>query len=547
MVVNVLEGRVALYQMERWVSGLPTEQMWGPCIRAESFSDDRFARTLDALWNVGLDRIIAPMVVNWTQRWNLSLQHLHSDGSSIRLSGAYDREEDEPGPRPCRGYSKDNDRRGVQLTLGLTVQEEGIPVRLSVHDGNTSDAPLFRSHIEYVGSFMTVQPGQTFVADCKACDDETLGGLRFLNLEVVTRMPRTFSLHESIVREAVEPRDSWQELLRNRGRTKEDEDVVYQGWHRTVPMQLTCQSPEGPDHEPKRWEESWSAVVVHSSSLEVSHRAEYERTIESERQRWQAVIEDVQKVTYETREKAEDALDDVFVPSSVAIVGWLLGGQVVEEQEALPRPRPGRPRKGEVREYKTVFRVQLELNIDRAQREAAQKRCGLFVLVSSKRVTPNWRMGNVLGLYREKNVVEEGFHWIKAPGQVAPVFLHTPTRIAALGLVFMIALAAYRLMQREVRKSLQEREETIAGHHGRPTSRPTLAFIITLFENVRRIGIRTEHGVVEIMHGVKPVHRHLLELLGLPPDLYDPRPSASIGSDVPVLFPPSPSYDPCSK
>jgi transposase len=73
-------------------------------------------------------------------------------------------------------------------------------------------------------------------------------------------------------------------------------------------------------------------------------------------------------------------------------------------------------------------------------------------------------------VYREKNVVEEGSYWVWSPGQVAPVFLRTPTRIAALGLVFMIALATYRLMQRQARKSLQEREETIAGHHGRPTS-----------------------------------------------------------------------------
>jgi transposase len=547
MVVNILEGRVALYQMERWVSALPVEQMWGEGIRAESFTDDRFARTLDALWNVGLDRLTAPMVVDWTQRWNLSLQHLHSDGSSVRLSGAYDTEDDAPGPIPCRGYSKDNDRRGVQLVLGLTVQEEGIPVRLSVHDGNTSDPPLFRSHIEYLASHRTVEPGQTFVADCKACDDVTLGGLRFLGLEVITRMPSTFSLHEAIVRQALEERDSWHELLRNRGRTKADEDVVYHGWHGTVPMQLTCESPDGPEHEPKRWEEQWSAVVVHSSSLEVSHRAEYERTLEVERQRWQSVIDNVEKLKYETRADAEVGLDDVFVPSSVAIVGWLLKGQVVEEQEALPRDRPGRPRKDEVREYRTVFRVRLELTVDGAQREAAQKRFGLFVLLSSQRVTPDWRMGSVLGVYREKNVVEEGFHWIKAPGQVAPVFLHTPTRIAALGLVFMIALAAYRLMQRQVRKSLQERQETIAGHHGRPTSRPTLAFIITRFENVRRTGIRTEHGVVEIVHGVTPVHRHLLELLGLSPELYDPRPSASIGSEVPALPPSSPSYELCSK
>jgi hypothetical protein len=75
-----------------------------------------------------------------------------------------------------------------------------------------------------------------------------------------------------------------------------------------------------------------------------------------------------------------------------------------------------------------------------------------------------------------------------------------------------------------------------------PHVRRTLALITTLFENVRRAGIRTEHGVVEIVHGGKPLHPPLWELLGLSPELYDPGPSASIGSGVPVLPPPSTAH-----
>jgi transposase len=48
----------------------------------------------------------------------------------------------------------------------------------------------------------------------------------------------------------------------------------------------------------------------------------------------------------------------------------------------------------------------------------------------------------VLDEYRHQSMVEghTGFRWLKRPAAVAPVFLETPTRIRALGFVFMIAL-----------------------------------------------------------------------------------------------------------
>src|SRR5438105_3444773 len=47
MILNILEGRVALCQMEEWLRGLAMETLWGPHVQPAQFTDDRLAQTLD--------------------------------------------------------------------------------------------------------------------------------------------------------------------------------------------------------------------------------------------------------------------------------------------------------------------------------------------------------------------------------------------------------------------------------------------------------------------------------------------------------------------
>ena len=136
----------------------------------------------------------------------------------------------------------------------------------------------------------------------------------------------------------------------------------------------------------------------------------------------------------------------------------------------------------------------------------------------------------MLVTYREKNNVEEGFRWLKAPCQVAPVFLHTPHRIAALGLVFVIALAVWRLLQREIRQALAKHEGVIPGHNGTMTNKPTPLILQRLFERIQLITVTTSDGKLQVMRGVTDLHRHILYLLGLPPSLYDVENYSDLGT-----------------
>ena len=60
MVLNVLEGRVALYNMASWLQTYPVEEMWGPSVTSTKFEDMRLARALDSLWEVGWTKCSRP-------------------------------------------------------------------------------------------------------------------------------------------------------------------------------------------------------------------------------------------------------------------------------------------------------------------------------------------------------------------------------------------------------------------------------------------------------------------------------------------------------
>ena len=53
MILNILEGRVALSSMEMWLRGLDLGSLWGPDVQPAQFTDDRLARSLDGIFEAG--------------------------------------------------------------------------------------------------------------------------------------------------------------------------------------------------------------------------------------------------------------------------------------------------------------------------------------------------------------------------------------------------------------------------------------------------------------------------------------------------------------
>ena len=78
-------------------------------------------------------------------------------------------------PRPAYGYNKDgcSDLKQVLLSLGVSG-DGGLPLRMGLHDGNTSDSVDVPRAIEQ-SMALNLDGLQGMVADSKAYTQRTLG------------------------------------------------------------------------------------------------------------------------------------------------------------------------------------------------------------------------------------------------------------------------------------------------------------------------------------------------------------------------------------
>ena len=77
--------------------------------------------------------------------------------------------------------------------------------------------------------------------------------------------------------------------------------------------------------------------------------------------------------------------------------------------------------------------------------------------------------------------VERNFGFLKDEAIVNSLFLKTPARIEVLGLILVLSLMVWRLMERTMRLSLQISGSKVQGWDKKPTSNPTSLMIIHMF------------------------------------------------------------------
>ena len=98
----------------------------------------------------------------------------------------------------------------------------------------------------------------------------------------------------------------------------------------------------------------------------------------------------------------------------------------------------------------------------------------------------------LLKTYKGQYGVESDFAFLKDPLIVNDVFLKSPSRIDALGMVLIIALMVWRLMERSMRTYVKNTGTLLPGWAGRATDKPTSFMMTTVMAGimVARVGAR---------------------------------------------------------
>ena len=105
---------------------------------------------------------------------------------------------------------------------------------------------------------------------------------------------------------------------------------------------------------------------------------------------------------------------------------------------------------------------------------------------------------DILTVYKEQHGTEQNYGFLKDPVIVNSLFLKKPERIEALGLVVLLALLIWRLMERAMRRHVDTTRTPLPGWDKKATERPTALSCGRLMVSMPRDSEKLSPGVLVI-------------------------------------------------
>ena len=162
-------------------------------------------------------------------------------------------------------------------------------------------------------------------------------------------------------------------------------------------------------------------------------------------------------------------------------------------------------------------RFQLKWHIDETGLAREQDLDGAY-LIKTDLPKGEYPAAKVLAEYKEQIHVERRIGDMKGPLAIAPMFLEKPLRIAGLMQILLWALMLLALMERDVRRSLQGAPIYGIYPENRPCFAPTGRGIFECFEDLCIVVVKHKGETWRRLGELTPVQRHLVKLMGIPPD-----------------------------
>lgn len=455
------------------------------------------------------------------ERYELSTAWAHYDTTSISLEGAYacsvpgDPADPNAAPHITRGHSKDHRPDLKQVVFGLSVTGDGsIPLIGRITDGNRSDSRENGFNLIRLAEVLPDPGKTTLVADSKLFSGSNLLLARRHGLNILTLLPRSTNIWTEAfeqVNAELTKAPVLRELVRiTESGEKRDEEVLAEWRACSVPVTYRWKEKEkGVEGGTQTHEFPLRAIVVHSTALRDKKIKSRDRLVAKERKALDKLAKRFAKQEFHCERDALAAAMSAVAGKNVFHDPAVC---VTKEVGIAKRTRRGRPAKGDPVPTYEFYRVRLSHVLNQAKHKEWLLRESVFILVISQDVDST--DAEALEAYKNQIGVEQAFRWIKGPARVAPIFLHTPSRVAALGLVYIIALMVNALVRRQVRAVLDQKGETIPGNRGR-TKKPTAEVVYRLMEGTLALPIVLSDGSVgRWISGITTEKAALLRLLG---------------------------------
>jgi transposase len=508
LVLDTLTGRSPLYRLAEFFEGRDTELLLGERVPAGAFTDDTVGRVLDLLFETGTQRIFSELSMTAVRKHEISTRAVHFDTTSVNVYGDYRVDETNPPPfEITQGYSKDHRPDLKQFLISTLCVGDKVPIFGKNEDGNRSDKQINNTILTQISAHMA-----QFGVDEKAfiyIADSAL--VNPANMEIlsegqpfITRLPATYAECGRVISETVAA-NQWEELgqLSRTKPTANRPAALYRVAEATVTL----------------YDKPYRAIVVHSSAHDKRRHKKIERELAKESASLQKSFQDQCLPEYACEADAKAAAQAWASQASRF-------HDLSFEIEPLYTYAKGRPKKDQPKQVTHIrYRASCHLQQNASALEQMKTKAGCFILLTNVAREGEGAADakEILSLYKEQHGVEQNFAFLKDPAVVNAIFLKTEERIEALGLILLISLLIWRLIERSLRKHVEETASPLTGWDNKPTTSPTALMVTSKFKNTTVIKIGSQR---RLSRPLSKVQLQYLEALGLKPDIFTAQPRA---------------------
>jgi len=476
LIANRLTSPAPLVRVSDWAREWAVADVFG--IGPDLLNDDRIGRALDAI-APELDHIVGSVGAQAISAFGIDVARLHWDMTSVSLYGAYEQtEEDYPAPK--FGHPKDRRVDLKQIQTGLAVTGDGgIPVFHRAYDGGAGEVAQVVGAMTALTKMATPQDF-LLIGDSKLVSYTNVSAMIEAGVGFIAPASKTYvaaselatlDLDSATVVDYTAQRDAATPAA-ERGSWRVIEDT----------MTLTGKRKKDPVHTLRR-------VFVHSSARAGAAATARARKLDRAREDLDRLVRGLGSRHYPDEKSVTARITAI---GSARRVNAYLRAQVGVDTDT------GKPT--------------LDWSVDQAALDAEVATDGWYALLTC--LPADIDASEVLIRYKGQEVVERRYSTVKGPLAVAPMFLKSNRRIAALVTVICLALLIFCLIERQVRAAIAPALTLEGLYVGRP-AKPTGRLIFEALARLRMIPATADQPA-GIPHP-PPLVMRLLELLDVDP------------------------------
>lgn len=469
LVYNLVLGKDPLYKLEEWINRIDLRSVHLDCYNPNQFSDDRFGRALDKLYQADRASIMTELVLRVVEKFAIQTDRIHNDSTTVKAFGEI------PGKTKSgftlhHGHSKDHRPDLKQLLFNLSITADGaVPIHYKAYPGNRTDDT---THIETWKSLCKLCGKKDFiyVADSKVCTDEQLETIVRAGGRIITIMPETWGEVRQFKDRLRKNFKNKTEILRKK---KNDLTNDYE--------YFSCF-----DGEYKTEKRGYSIHWIFSSEKKKRDQRSREIRLKKAEKALMELNSKINKCHLKKQDEIESAAQSILKEHQVLSFITIHIAQTEErEKKQVGKGRPGGQTK-----YKIKSRLFYTLTWyrDKSALEQERRVDGIFPLLSTD---DSLSAKEVLRAYKYQPRLEKRFSQFKSIHKAAPLFFKSIERVESNMFVFFISLIVQSLLEREIRNSMQLNGISSLKIYpeGRESKLPTTNCVLDALEGISRYQI----------------------------------------------------------